>query len=113
QQVFLSALLRKVTSDGTLSNPITLYKLAGAALSNMTLSDGLAQARTLVGLAGALRGMSTANMLFVQYPGTTGGTGVYAGKVQPSTELAAQLFTKIKADQSFSLGADSTGIGSE
>ncbi|PYY34863.1 LCP family protein [Curtobacterium sp. MCBD17_030] len=68
QQVFLSALLRQVTSNGTLSNPITLYKLAGAALSNMTLSDGLAQTRTLVGLASALRGMSTSSMLFVQYP---------------------------------------------
>jgi LCP family protein required for cell wall assembly len=68
QQVFLSALLRQVTSNGTLSNPITLYKLAGAALSNMTLSDGLAQTRTLVGLASTLRGMSTSSMLFVQYP---------------------------------------------
>jgi LCP family protein required for cell wall assembly len=68
QQVFLSALLRQVTSNGTLSNPITLYKLAGAALSNMTLSDGLARTRTLVGLASTLRGMSTSSMLFVQYP---------------------------------------------
>jgi LCP family protein required for cell wall assembly len=68
QQVFLSALLRKVTSSDTLSNPLTLYKLARAALSNMTLSDGLATTKTLVGLAASLKGMSTSNMLFVQYP---------------------------------------------
>ncbi len=68
QQVFLSALLRKITSGDTLSDPVTLYRLATAALQNMTLSDGLAKARSLVGLATTLRGMSTSNMLFVQYP---------------------------------------------
>lgn len=61
----------------------------------------------------ALRDLPLAQVNFVQYPGTTGGTGVYEGKVEPTTYLADRLFAKIKADQSFSLGADSTGIGSE
>ncbi|AOX65961.1 LCP family protein [Curtobacterium sp. NPDC087082] len=111
QQVFLSALLRKVTSDGTLSNPITLYKLAGAALSNMTLSDGLAQARTLVGLAGALRGMSTANMLFVQYP--VADDPEDSARVIVDQDAAHTLNVALQNDQKTSLSDSSTGRASE
>ncbi|MDP4334362.1 LCP family protein [Curtobacterium sp. A7_M15] len=111
QQVFLSALLRKVTSDGTLSNPITLYKLAGAALSNMTLSDGLAQARTLVGLAGALRGMSTANMLFVQYPVADDPDD--NARVIVEQDAAHALNVALQNDQKTSLSDSSTGRASE
>jgi LCP family protein required for cell wall assembly len=111
QQVFLSALLRKVTSDGTLSNPITLYKLAGAALSNMTLSDGLAQARTLVGLAGALRGMSTANMLFVQYP--VADDPADSARVIVDQDAAHTLNVALQNDQKTSLTDSSTGRASE
>jgi LCP family protein required for cell wall assembly len=111
QQVFLSALLRKVTADGTLSNPITLYKLAGAALSNMTLSDGLAQAKTLVSLAGALRGMSTANMLFVQYP--VADDPADSARVVVDQEAAHTLNVALQNDQRTSLGDSSTGRASK
>ncbi|MBT1675401.1 LCP family protein [Curtobacterium aurantiacum] len=111
QQVFLSALLRKVTSDGTLSNPITLYKLAGAALSNMTLSDGLAQTRTLVGLASALRGMSTANMLFVQYP--VADDPADSARVIVDQETAHTLNVALQNDVRSSLSDSSTGRASE
>jgi LCP family protein required for cell wall assembly len=111
QQVFLSALLRKVTSDGTLSNPITLYKLAGAALSNMTLSDGLAQTRTLVGLAGALRGMSTANMLFVQYP--VADDPADSARVIVDQEPAHALNVALQSDEKTSLSDSTTGRASE
>ncbi|WP_439692953.1 LCP family protein [Curtobacterium sp. SP.BCo] len=111
QQVFLSALLRKVTSDGTLSNPLTLYKLAGAALSNMTLSDGLAQARTLVGLAGALRGMSTANMLFVQYPVVDDPAN--SARVIVDQDTAHTLNVALQTDQKTSLTDSTTGRASE
>ena len=111
QQVFLSALLRKVTADGTLSNPITLYKLAGAALSNMTLSDGLAQTRTLVGLAGALRGMSTANMLFVQYP--VADDPADRARVIVDQDAAHTLNVALQNDQKTSLTDSSTGRASE
>ncbi|WP_420369004.1 LCP family protein [Curtobacterium sp. L1-20] len=111
QQVFLSALLRKVTSDGTLSNPITLYKLAGAALSNMTLSDGLAQTQTLVGLAGALRGMSTANMLFVQYP--VADDPADRARVIVDQDAAHTLNVALQNDQKTSLSDSTTGRASE
>lgn len=114
QQVFLSSLLRTVKSNDTLGSPARLYKLARAAASNMQLSQqSLNDIGTMVQMGLALRDLPLAQVNFVQYPGTTGGTGVYEGKVEPTTYLADRLFAKIKADQSFSLGADSTGIGSE
>lgn len=113
QQVFLSSLLRTVKANSTLTSPTTLYKLARAAASNMQLSESLNDPRTLVGMGRALQDLPLDQVNFVQYPGTTGGTGVYEGKVQPTTELADELFARIKADESFSLGAGSTGIGSE
>lgn len=69
QQVFLSALARKVLAPGgALSNPVTLYKLAQAALSNMILSDNLTGPDTMVSLALTLKGMDLSKVLFVQYP---------------------------------------------
>jgi LCP family protein required for cell wall assembly len=110
QQVFLSALLRKVTSDGTLSNPVTLYRLAGAALSNMTLSDGLHQTRTLVGLASILRSIATPDMLFVQYP-------VQDDPADPAHVLVEQdpahaLNVALQTDQRTSLSDSTTGRAS-
>jgi LCP family protein required for cell wall assembly len=113
QQVFLSSLLRTVKANSTLTSPTTLYKLARAAASNMQLSESLNDPRTLVGMGRALQDLPLDRVNFVQYPGTTGGTGVYEGKVQPTTELADELFARITADESFSLEAGSTGIGSE
>ncbi|WIB59498.1 LCP family protein [Curtobacterium sp. MCLR17_007] len=113
QQVFLSSLLRTVKSNETLTSPATLYKLARAAASNMQLSQSLNDVGTMVQMGRALQDLPLDQVNFVQYPGDTGGTGVYAGKVQPTQSLADELFAKIKADQSFSLGEGSTGIGSE
>jgi LCP family protein required for cell wall assembly len=68
QQLFLSALLRKISSEGVLSNPVTLYKLANAAVSNIQPSDTLRNPSTLVSLALALKGMKLDDIVFVQYP---------------------------------------------
>ncbi|OIH94379.1 LCP family protein [Curtobacterium sp. MCBA15_001] len=113
QQVFLSSLLRTVKSNETLTSPATLYKLARAAASNMQLSQSLNDVGTMVQMGRALQDLPLDQVNFVQYPGTTSGTGVYAGKVQPTKYLADELFAAIAADKSFSLGAGSTGIGSE
>jgi LCP family protein required for cell wall assembly len=113
QQVYLSSLLRTVKSADTLSNPTKLYSLARAAASNMTLSDRLTKIDTMVQIGLALRDLPLDDVNFVQYPGTTDGTGVYAGKVQPDTAVANQLFDAIANDVPFSIPEGSTGIGSE
>ncbi|MFZ7086821.1 LCP family protein [Curtobacterium sp. RRHDQ10] len=113
QQVFLSSMLRTIKSNDTLGSLPRLYKLARAATSNMKLSESLNNVQTMVQMGRALQDLSLEQVNFVQYPGSTDGRGVYAGKVRPSTALADQLFDRIKGDQSFSLAAGSTGIGSE
>ena len=101
QQVFLSALTRKVTSDGVLSNPLTLYKLANSALSNVKLSDTLTNPTTLVSIALALKGIDLSKIVFVQYP--TGSDPANPNRVVPLVAPAAALAAALKSDQPISL----------
>lgn len=68
QQVFLSALARKIVSGGVLSNPVQLYALAKAAVQNITPSDTLTNPTTFVQIALALKDTGLQNMVFLQYP---------------------------------------------
>jgi len=111
QQVFLSSLVRKIKSDGTLANPGRLFALATAATKNMKLSTNLTNLTTMVSMALVLKNIPLDRIAFVQYPGTTGVGGVYQGKVAPLTQVATALFAKIKADQPFTLDSG-TGRGS-
>ena len=110
QQVFLSAMMRKIVSAGTLSSPLKLYGLASAAVKNMTLSTSLANTSTLVELGLALKGVSLSNALFVQYPSMTDPSDVE--RVVPDTTDAAILNADLKSDTQFTLGADSLGRAS-
>jgi LCP family protein required for cell wall assembly len=112
QQVYMSSLVRKLESAGTLSNPATVYQLATAATKHMQLSSSLASPLTLVSIAQALKGIPLDRIQFVQYPGSTGGTGIYAGKVEPNMALGNQLFSLIRADKPFKLGTQARDIGS-
>ena len=108
QQVFLSALVRKIKSNDTLTNFGKLYAIAQAATQNITLSQNFTHLDTLVSVALVLKNIPLENIVFVQYPGRTGGTGIYAGKVQPVTSIANQLMAAIKADQP--VGLDSNAL---
>jgi LCP family protein required for cell wall assembly len=108
QQVYLSALVRKIKSSGTLTDLGKLYAIAQAATQNITLSENFTHLDTLVSVALVLKNVPLQNIVFVQYPGTTGGTGIYSGKVQPLTSVANALFTAIKADQP--VGLDSRAL---
>jgi LCP family protein required for cell wall assembly len=111
QQVFLSSLVRKLKSAQTLTNPVALFGLAKAAISNMTLSNSLNSMDTMVSIAMALKDIPLENVVFIQYPGTTGGEGVYSGKVQPDQAAADAIFAAILADQPVGLSGG-TGNGS-
>jgi LCP family protein required for cell wall assembly len=113
QQVYLSSMLRTIKSGGVLGNPATLFQLASAAARNMTLSNSLNDTGTMIEIGLALKDLPLDNINFVQYPGSTGGTGVYAGKVQPDVETAGKLFEAIKTDKAFTIPKGSTGVGSE
>lgn len=112
QQVFMSALVRTLKADGVLNDIPTLYNIATVSSKNLTVSNSLKNVNTMVSMARVLKDLPLDRVLFVQYPGVTGGDGVYSGKVQPVTSVAERLFTKIRADEAFTLAAGNTGSGS-
>jgi LCP family protein required for cell wall assembly len=112
QQVFLSSLVRTVKSSETLTNPAKLYGLAKAAADNMSLSTSLANYDTMVSIALTLRDIPLEKVAFVQYPGTTDGTGIYLNRVKPLKADADVLFAKILADEPVALSPDAVNIGS-
>ena len=113
QQVFLSALLRKLKSNETLTNVGTLLTLAKTAAANMQLSTELTQPATIVAMAKALNKIPMDRITFIQAPGSTGGTGIYSGKVQPKQALITQLFDAIRADQAIGVSQAGDGRGSQ
>jgi LCP family protein required for cell wall assembly len=110
QQVFMSALVRKVQDDNLLTDPAALYRIASVATQSMTLSNSLKNANTMIAMAQVLNGMDLSRVLFVQYP-TFYGSGDLASKVVPDQARADELFTKIRADEPFTLAEDSVGVG--
>ena len=101
QQVFLSALARKLTSAGVLSNPVALYSIAKTAASNMTLTDGLTNPTTMVAIALALKNIGLGNMTFLQYP--TGPDSADPNRVVPISSAASVLNAALVADQPIQL----------
>ena len=68
QQVFMSALARKLQGEGTLSDPVKLYSIAKAALANMQLSSSLADPTRMISIAKALKDTDLGAIAFIQYP---------------------------------------------
>jgi LCP family protein required for cell wall assembly len=112
QQVYLSSMVRTLKSSETLGDYKKLYNLADAAIANMQLSKGLADIPTMVSIALALKDIPLDRIQFVQYPGSTGGSGLYSGKVQPNQYLGDQMMAYIAADTPFSLENVGDGQGS-
>ena len=107
QQLFMSALARKVTSTGVLTNPLELYSLASAAVKNVTMSDTLTNPTTLVEIALALKNVGLSNMVFVQYPAVTDPAN--PNRVIPQSSAAAALNAALLADQPVQLSGKTGG----
>ncbi|HEY5229481.1 MAG TPA: LCP family protein, partial [Galbitalea sp.] len=97
QQLFMSSLMRTLSSAGVLSNPLTLYKLANAAVTNMQLSDTLTAPTTMVAIALALKNISLSNVVFVEYP--TKSNPAYPGRVVPEQPADNILNSALDNDQ--------------
>jgi LCP family protein required for cell wall assembly len=97
QQLFMSSLMRKIASSGTLTNPITMYNLANAAIKNMQLSDTLTAPTTMVAIALALKDISLANIVFVQWPTTS--SPAYPDRVVNSQPADNILSTALDRDE--------------
>lgn len=112
QQVYMSALVRKLQSDGVLNDITKLYSIAQVAAQTMVLSSSLGSLDVMVSMARALRNIPDENIVFVQYPVLDAPEG-YSGKVIPDPVLAEILLAKVRSDEPYSLAEDSGGRGSE
>ncbi|MEJ3405726.1 LCP family protein [Rathayibacter sp. YIM 133350] len=110
QQAYMSSLMRTMKSASTLTDVGKLYSLARAAATNVKLSSNLASLDAMVAMAYALKDVNLDQLVFVQYPGTTGDPD-FPGKVMPQRDLAEQLFAAITADKPISLDANALGEG--
>lgn len=97
QQQYMSSLVRTITSNDTLTNPVKLYNLANAAANNIRLSTSLESVDTMVAMARAVKTLDLSKLTFITYPGHTGDKK-YPGKYVPNVVPAAQLVAAIKAD---------------
>jgi LCP family protein required for cell wall assembly len=108
QQLFMAALMRKVKSEGTLTNPLTVYSLAKAAADNMQLSTSLSSVNTMMAMALVVKDIPTANISFVAYPaGAAVVNGV--GGVKPRVADAKVLMDAIAADARIIVTGDPGG----
>jgi LCP family protein required for cell wall assembly len=109
QQVFLSALARKIESDGVLKNPLQLYALATATAQNLQLSDTLARLDTMVSIALALKSIPLENIVMIQYPTTT--SPLYPNRVVPVASADGAVNNALVHDLAVTLTGN-TGRGS-
>ena len=64
QQEFMTALFNKLTANGTLEDPVTLYKIANAVTNNITVDTGLDNIGTMSSIA---ESVGTINKKYMQY----------------------------------------------
>ncbi|MFD8819855.1 LCP family protein, partial [Streptomyces sp. NPDC059627] len=64
QHIFLSAMIRKFKSAGTLTDPAAVYSLADAATKALTVDDGLGTVKKLISLAADVNKVPTKRMTF-------------------------------------------------
>ncbi|WP_022889469.1 LCP family protein [Agromyces italicus] len=75
QQAFMASLARTLQSSGTLSDPVKLYSIAKAVLSNMELSNKLQNPTVLMSIARTLQDVDLSKIAFIQYPTAEYGDG--------------------------------------
>ncbi|MFJ6214594.1 LCP family protein [Streptomyces sp. NPDC092296] len=98
QQQFISALIRKVKSDGTLTNPGKLWDLANAATKALTVDDDIAGVLKLKDLALDLSAVDTKHITFTTVPVLDDPED--KNRLIVKDPDAGQLFSMVAADKS-------------
>ncbi|KPI02213.1 cell envelope-related transcriptional attenuator, partial [Actinobacteria bacterium OK074] len=105
QHLFLSAMIRKFKSAGTLANPTKLLALANAATKALTVDTGLDSIPKLVGLAKNINEVPAKRMTFTTMQ--TSPDPDNDARVVPAA-AAKTLFATIANDQSLTSGKKKT-----
>ncbi|MER6061405.1 LCP family protein [Streptomyces sp. NPDC001792] len=102
QHIFLSSMIRKFKSAGTLTDPSAVYGLADAATKALTVDDGLGSVKKLISLASDVNKVPTKRMTFTTMqtaPDPNNKDRVVVG------QGARTLFSTIANDQSLTTGS--------
>lgn len=68
QQTFISAMIKKVVSAGTLANPVRLLKFLDAATNSLTTDPAFANLKQLSSLGSSLKNIGLDNIKFITVP---------------------------------------------
>jgi len=68
QQTFIAAMIKKVVSAGTLTNPVRLFKFLNAATSSLSTDPGFANLKSLASLGSSLKNIGLDNIKFITVP---------------------------------------------
>jgi LCP family protein required for cell wall assembly len=96
QQMFLSSLISKLESDGTLADPAKLYSLANITTSSITTDTALGSIGALLDLASSVQGLKPHDIHFVTMP--TVYDTIDPNRVDPAPGADA-LWTLVRDDQ--------------
>ncbi|MER7796226.1 LCP family protein [Microbacterium sp. NPDC096154] len=99
QQVYMSALARKLMGAEVLSNPSTLLSLARTVLTNVDPSTSLTDPMTLVRIALAAKDVPLSDIVFLQYPTYYDPTD--PAHVLPDVPAAEEMLRTLAANESF------------
>ncbi|WP_330341910.1 LCP family protein [Streptomyces sp. NBC_00557] len=102
QHIFLSAMIRKFKSAGTLTDPTAVYGLADAATKALTVDDGLGSVNKLISLAADVNKVPTKRMTFTTMQTAPDPNNKDRVVVGPG---AKTLFATIADDQSLTTGS--------
>ena len=103
QQSFIAAMVEKVVSKGTLTNPARLYGFLNAATKSLTTDTGFAHLRELASLGTSLKNIGLDNVQFITVPNEAYAPDPNRLQIAPD---AAKLWRKIRLDKPLGRFAD-------
>ncbi|WUT77362.1 LCP family protein [Streptomyces sp. NBC_00669] len=100
QQQFVAQVIHKITSGGTLANPMKLEKVAGTVLGSVRADEGL-EPTDLISLARSMKGFTSDASEFESVPLSNLNYNVpgVGSTVKWDTDKAGKLWAAIRADQ--------------
>jgi LCP family protein required for cell wall assembly len=101
QQQFMSAMIRKVKSNGTLTSPSKLFKLANAATKALTVDTAIGSGTKLASLAKDLSAVDSKHITFLTLPVIDNPAELPRHiTVVPDPVNAPQIYSMVKNDDS-------------
>lgn len=113
QQSFISAMIEKVVSAGTLANPVRLYNFLDAATESLTTDPGFANLKALASLGNELKNIGLDRVQFITVPWQPWTQDENRVEWAPEAE---QLWQRIRFDKplgQFAADAVSPGSGEQ